>query len=1008
MKINLLKISAISALFLLDNPAYAAISKRIAAGELPAKSMYMPRAHAQLNITGTVLDENSQPVPGVTVRNTATGISVQTDANGRFNIEASAGNVLRLTFIGYTQQDITIGAQSSVTVKLVPSSKALNEVVVVGYGTQDMNKVTSAVSHVTPDEFRQSGSRNALDLIQGKVAGLNITRTAGSNPNSSPSVQLRGVVSVAGSASPLYVVDGIPITSTNILDLLQQDDIASIDVLKDGSGAAIYGTTANAGVILITTKKGKEGPPQFEYSTYFRKEAVTRKLDFLTADEFRARIASGDIKQQDFGSSTDFFDQMINRSNLSQNHNFSFSGGTKNTSYRAAINYRDLQGIAKENGRKEYTIRANITQTGLNDRLKLSLDIATNVNKANLLGGDGWVEGELTKNPTLSNYNADGSFRYDRISTNEFARLQTETNYRKQQTTSASGKAELKIIEGLKASVFGSIVRNNNNDGAYRLRNSEASLEDGDYPGGGYAYRGSDLNQNYAVEPTLEYNKVFAKKHNFTALLGYSYRYEINEGMGASNRLFINDLFHEDNLGQGGALALGKAGMSSYKNDNTLAAVFGRLNYAYDDKYLLQLILRREGSSRFGDNNKFGNFPSVSAGWTITQEDFMKSVSAVNYLKLRVGYGVTGNSGFANNASRVTLGGGGRYIYPDGNYFETYGPNRNPNPNLKWETKRELNIGLDFTLLNNRLSGQLELFDRTTKDLLDTYTSPQPPFVQPSIYTNVGTISSKGIELALSYKAIKTKDFNWDMDATFSTLKNKLDSYSNSEYTIKYLTFAGIGGAGALGNAVTTYEGGALGEFYGKRFAGFTPDGKWLFYNRAGQAVSNTQINNSQEPAVTDLARIGNAIPKYYASWTNNFSYKNWDFRFFFRGKFDFDVLNTSALTYANRTWSGNLLSSTFEKYSQINDTYQYSDYYIESGSFVKLDEVTIGYNFRVKTKLVRNLRIYATGQNLALFTGYTGNDPDLVQDTGTGPGVDNRSRYPNTRSFVFGLNVGF
>ncbi|MBL4676431.1 MAG: SusC/RagA family TonB-linked outer membrane protein [Mucilaginibacter sp.] len=958
-------------------------------------------------VTGTVADENNALLPGVTITNEASKVSTVSVVNGKFIIQAAANETITFSFLGYNKLSQVAGDATTLTIKLVPSPRAMNEVVVVGYGTQDRDKVTSAVDHVTTKDFRQSGARNPLDLIQGKVAGLNLTRTSGSNPNSGVAVQLRGAVTVTGSSSPLYVVDGIPYPNANILDVLQQDDIESIDVLKDGSGAAIYGTTANAGVILVTTKKGRDGAPRVDYSSYFRKEYVQRRPDFLNANEYRQRIASGDINQEDFGSSTDFYDQLINHDNLSQNHNLSVSGGTNKTTYRASINYRNLEGIAKENGREEYSMRLNLNQTALQDRLKMQFNLASNFNNANLLGGGGW-ESELTKNPTLSNYNADGTYRFDLTSTNEYARLFQETNRRKQQTTTASGRADLTIIDGLKASVFGSVVRDSYTDGQYKLKASEASMEDTDFPGGGYAYRGTSLFQDFAFEPTIQYDKTFAQKHAFTALIGYSYRYHIEEGHSADNRGFINDLFHEDALQEGAALGVGKANINSFKNDNTLIALFTRLNYAYDDKYLAQFILRREGSSRFGDNHKFGYFPAASLGWVISKENFMQSLSAINFLKLRLGYGVTGNSGFENNASRVTLGGGGKYLFPDGQYLETYGPNRNPNPDLKWETKRELNIGLDFTLLNNRLSGKLDLFKRTTKDLLDTYTSPQPPFIQSSIYTNVGSISSKGIELGLSYKAVKSGDFSWNTDATFSTLKNTLDSYSNDQYKVLYKTFGDIGGAGALGNAITTYEGGELGEFWGKRFAGFTADGKWLFYNRNGEKVTNDQINISKDRNLTDLAKIGNAIPKFYASWGNDFHYKNFDLRVFLRGKFDFDILNTTALSYANKTWSGNLLKSTFSKYNQINDTYQYSNYYLESGTYVKLDEVTLSYTFRLKTKWINNLRVYFTGQNLATITGYTGGDPDFVLDTGTGPGIDSRGAYPSTRTFLLGLNVGF
>ena len=988
----------------------------------PAGATTAPNtAVAQKTITGVVLDEKKIGLPGVGIKiQGKTGAAV-TQGDGKFSISVSSPtDILVFSYIGYQSKSIAAGTGASpLTVNLVPSgAQSLSDVVVVGYGTMKSKEVTSAVAHVDTAQFRQSGARSPLDLIQGKVAGLNITRAGSSNPNSGPSVQLRGVVSVSGSASPLYVIDGIPGGNP---DLLQQDDILSVDVLKDGSGAAIYGTSANAGVILITTKKGKPGPPTFNYSSYLRKEFVQRRLDFLSPDEFRAKLNSGEINGVDYGGNEDLYGSLINRDNLSQNHNLALSGGTDKTSYRASLNYRDLQGIAKENGRKEYTGRLNINQKGFDDKLNIQLNLATNINNANLLsnGGttdffnnelnaSGWEE-ELAKNPTKQIFNPDGSYYYDNQSTNQYARLFNNTSYRKQQTTSADLKADFDIAKGFKASVFGSMQRDNFVDGGYATLGSENSIENSDYPGGGYAFKNNFLSQAYAFEPTLQYNTTVADKHSFTALAGYSYQYNIEEGAKASTRGFLNDQFNEDNLGAGQALADGKADMGSFKNDNTLIAFFGRVNYAFDNKYLVQLILRHEGSSRFGANNKWGNFPAVSLGWNVTEEKFMENVKWVNYLKLRAGYGVTGNSGFANNASRVTLGGGGKYLFPDGTYRETYGPTRNPNPNLKWESKRETNIGADFTLFNSKLTGSLDLFDRTTKDLLDTYVTPQPPYVQTTIYANVGNISSRGIELALSYQAVKTKDFTFSMDFTGSTIKNTLNSYSNDVFAVNYRTFGDIGGAGDLGQAITTYEGEAIGTFYGKRFAGFDADGKWLFFNRNGVPVRNDQINYSKDKNLSDLAPIGNAIPKYYASYTANFTYKNFDFRVFLRGKFDYDILNTTALTYGNPSITGsNYLRDAFGKYSQINDTFMYSDYYIESGTNVKIDEVTLGYNFKLKSRYIRNLRVYATGQNLATITGYSGNDPDFVQDTGLGPGIDNRGAYPSTRSFLFGVNVGF
>ncbi len=976
----------------------------------PAPVTKLPGAKApvvadDITVKGKVTDKTTgEPLIGVSIRVKGGTLGVVTDASGSYSILVPDNGTLVATYIGYQTAEVPVNKGRLLNISLQPAANNLNEIVVVGYGSQKKGEITSATAHTDTADFRQSGSRNALDLIQGKVAGLQITRTGGSNPNSGVAIQLRGVVTVTGDSGPLIVIDGIP---GGNLDLLQQDDIESIDVLKDGSGAAIYGTSANAGVILVTTKKGKAGPPQYAYSNYFRREYLSKRPDFLTAAEFRDKINSKQLDATDYGHTSDFFNDLVHKNNLSQNHNFSLMGGTDKTSYRASINYRNLEGFAKQNDRREYTLRLNVNQKGLKDRLTTQINLVTNFNNANLLGGGGW-EDQLSKNPTLSNYNPDGSFYFENTSTNQLARLMQETNKRKQQTTAADAKMDLQIIDGLKASIFGSVQRDSYIDGAYRDLKSEFSIENDVYKNGGYASRATALNQNFAVEPTIQYNRTFAHDQTLTAIFGYSYRYNVNEGFNANNYGFVNDIFEENNLGAGNQLSAGKAGMGSYKNDNKLIAFFGRVNYSFNDKYLAQFILRKEGSSRFGANHKWGYFPAASAGWAVTREDFMKNVNFINYLKLRVGYGITGNSGFNNYASLVTLGTGGIYRFPDGEYRQTYGPDRNPNPDLRYEKKKELNIGADFTLFNNRITGAIDVYNRKTQDLLDTYVTPQPPFIRSSIYANVGTISAKGIELSLSFAAIKNKNFKWNMDLAASTTKNTLDSYSNSIYKQEYKTFGGIGGFGALGDAIRTYEGGKLGEFWGKRFAGFDADGKWLFYKRDGSKVRNDQINNSFDRNVTDYAPIGNAIPKYYASWTNTFNYKGFDLRVFLRGKFDYDILNTTAISYGNKVSKTNLLRSAFTKYAQINDTYMYSDYYLESGTFVKLDEVTFGYTFKLKTNYIRNLRVYVSGQNLATMTKYTGNDPDFIADTGLGPGIDGRGPYPSTRTFLLGLNVGF
>ncbi len=964
-------------------------------------------------ISGKVTDARTgEAISGATIVVNGTTLGTASAQDGTFSISVPQNaRSLTVSSVGFGSEDVTLGTSNNIEVALQFGKQSLDEVVVVGYGTQRRKEVTSAVATVKAEDFNQGGARNALDLIQGKVAGLAITRTGSSNPNSGVAIQLRGVTSLVGSLAPLIVIDGIP---GGNLDLLQQDDIESFDVLKDGSAAAIYGTRANGGVILVTTKKGKAGPARFDYSTYFRKEFVTRRPDFLTAAQYREKVVS-DPRFAQYGvgvyaHNSDFFNDLVNHDNLSQYHNLALSGGSANTSYRGSLYYNDFQGIALENSRKQYGTRLSLNHRGLNDRLTAQVNVVSNFNRSNLLGGGGW-EDQLTRIPTLSNYDTAGNFFFQPTNTNQYARLFQQKNWRDQQTSSLDAKFSLELLKGLRASIFGSMQRNSWIDNFYADLASETSIENPVTPAGGgtaapgaSASKSTQLSIDYAVEPTLEYTTRIGTNHSIAAIGGYSYQYSVTESFNASNSGFFSDVFENNNLGAGNQLAAGRSGIGSNKFDNTLIAFFGRINYSFSDKYMASFIFRREGSSRFGKNHKWGDFPAISIGWNILRENFMSGMDLFNNLKLRAGYGVTGNSGIPNYQSLVTLSTGGQYFYPDGSLAQTYGPSRNPNPDLRWEKKGEFNIGLDFSLLKNRLGGSIDVYQRRTTDLLENYNTQLPAFIQSTIFTNVGTIENKGIELTLNATPVTGKNFTWSMDFTASTQSNKMVRFSNDLYKITFKEYGGIGGFGALGSAIRTVEGGKLGNFYGRRFAGFDPNGKWLFYAADGKPILASQINPT-----TDRAVIGNGIPKYYASWTNDFSYKNFDLRVFFRGRFGNQILNTMDISYGNKqALPGNVLNSAFGKNAQLNDTYQYSDYYLEPGGFLKLDNVTLGYKIKLNTTYIRNFRVYASGTNLITMTKYTGNDPDFVNDTGLGAGVDSRGPYPSTRQFTIGLNAGF
>jgi len=969
---------------------------------------------ATRTITGKVTTSGTrEPVSGVSVRVKRGRNGTSTLDDGSFSLRVnSADKVLVLSHVGYETREVAIDGSDLMNLDLKRSSDSLSDVVVVGYGSLRRGQVTSAVADVKPGDFNQGGARNVLDLIQGKVAGVNLTRTAGANPNSGVSFQIRSATSVTGGNSPLIVIDGIP---NGNLDLLQQDDIASFSILKDGSAAAIYGTQANGGVILITTKKGRSGPTRFDYNGYVSKLYIRQRPHFLTGEEYRKYATSGLFNTAGmqsyttgiYSTNTDMYDLVTNHDNLTNYNNLAISGGGNNTSYRASLYYSHLDGIAKANDRKQYGARFSLQGKGLDNRLNVQLDLITNFNKANLFGGGQWGSA-LTRLPTMPLYDSTGQFYSVNGISNPASDLAHRQNYRDQSTNSADGKVTLELWKGIRAGMFGSILRDSWEDNDYRDLLSDDSRYNGDAPKGGYAGKASTVNTRYDFTPTIEYSRGFGD-HHVAAVAGYDYQYDIFSNWSASNRGFQNDLLTSFNLGAGTLLGLGKGSEGSAKSTDKLIAFFGRINYDFRERYMLQLVFRREGSSKFGANHKWGNFPAASIGWDIAKEDFMKGVTWANQLKFRAGYGVTGNSGIDPYQSLVRLSTGGQYAYPDGVYRQTWGPSNNPNPDLKWEKKAETNIGLDFGLLNNRLTGSFDAFYRKTTDLLSTYNAQLPPYVQGGIYTNVGSFSSEGLELALSYMAVKTRNFSWKTDVTASTTSNKVISLSNGLYHVSFVDFGGIPGAGALGNALRLDSTGRVGNFYGRRFAGFDANGNWQFYKKDGKTVVGlSQITDA------DKVILGNALPKLYLSWTNSFTYKDFDLRVFFRGRFGYKILNSMALSYGNNAaLPNNVLKETFTKFAKIRQTYQYSDYYLEPGGFLKLDNVTLGYTFRLHSALVRSLRLYVSGSNLAIFTKYKdGNDPDFVSDqfanTGSSPGIDAVGQYPSSRNYLVGVNFGF
>ncbi|WP_240643080.1 SusC/RagA family TonB-linked outer membrane protein [Sinomicrobium pectinilyticum] len=986
------------------------------------------RNSAQLTVSGTVTDETGVPLLGVSVLEKGTQNGTTTDFEGNYSLQVSSSDaVLEFSYLGMKTVSRTVDNNATINVKMAEDNQSLDEVVVVGYGTQSRRSVTTSVAKVSAEDFNQGVVTSPLNLIQGKIPGLAITQPGGNNPNSSASFQIRGVTSVTGDRSPLIVIDGIP---GGNLDLLQPNDIESFDILKDGAAAAIYGTRGNNGVILITTKTGKAGKTTFDYSTYLSRDFVRNRPEFLSASEYRGLIDRGIVSpNNDLGYSTDIYDELLDKSNLSQYHNFVASGGSENGNYRVSLYMSELDGIAKENSRKEYGFRASFNQSTADKKFHFQGSFTINLNDANLLGGGdfGLVSEWNPTAPIYAPYSVEqgtplyneGRYGYYQPQNgyNPFSQYENRINKRDQVTFSGDAKVSYEVIEGMTIAVFGSYQRNSWNDRYYRSTRDWSQYNEGSsYNGTAYARKGNHVSYTRTFEPTLNYTKSI-DDHSFEMLGGYSYQYTTTEEYSMDNSGFTTDAFEDWNFGSGNAItddSLPPINLGSLKDDNTLIAFFSRLNYSYLDRYFLQASIRYEGSSRFGVNNKWGSFPAVSAGWLISDEEFMENMDFLSNLKLRVGYGITGNQGIPNYRSMIILGTGGKYPVFDESgtpvYYQTYGPNRNPNPDLKWERKKEWNIGLDFGLLQNRITGSIDVYDRKTEDLLYDYAVSQPSYIHRNLYTNVGVLKNSGVELALSFAVMNKEDFSWNMDFVGNYQKNELASLSNDLYTAEEIRGGNIGNPGNLGDAIRNKEGQSIGNFYGKKFAGFTDNGEWLFYKADGS------VGRTDEMTEEDNVVLGNGFPNFNASLSNTFKYKNFDLTLFFRGKFDYDILNTLDLFYGNPTLlPGNVLSSAVDNIGKITEAPQYSDYYLEKGDFVRLDNVTLGYNFKMGSNSpFSSLRLYVNARNVFTITGYSGQDPE-VSDTGLYPGIegiydgsDGRKYYPRTTTLTTGINIQF
>jgi TonB-linked SusC/RagA family outer membrane protein len=957
-------------------------------------------------ISGVVSDK-SGPLPGVSVSLKNSSQGVQTDSKGSFALRGvSSNSILIFSFVGYQTQEVSVGTKTKINILLKEAQNELKEVVVVGYGTQKRGEVTSAVASIKAEDFNKGAVANPLQLIEGRVAGLTISRTS-SDPNVAPSIQLRGVSSLRGNNEPLIIIDGIQ-SSMSGLNAIAPENIGAIDVLKDGSAAAIYGVRGNNGVVIVTTKTPLKGSTQVEYSSFISTQTAAKKPDVLTAEEFvNYGKKTNNAKIVDKGGRDNAYSELLNTSNFSQSHNLTASGGNSQSNYRASINYINLDGIVINTGRESKNISFAANQKALDNKLTLSFNMTNSSIKANPIIDNNAFYQAITRNPTIPIYNADGSYYQDYSSYDDYnpVAIMNERNYSDDiKINLSSAKANYEIIPGLNTSVFYSLEKISNKRDEYIQIGEYTSIKDG-YKGSAFIKNENRSNSNF--EWVTNYTKKI-KEHTFNALIGYSYQkneYNLNQ---MRNKGFYSDFFETNNIGSGSFLQAGRAEMRSLREESELDSYFGRLNYNYSEKYLLSASIRREGSTKFGSANTHALFPAISAGWTITKESFMEDVKWVSFLKLRAGYGVTGSLPRDSYQSILRYKVGAGYWDPYTNaWVSTWGPGNNANPDLKWEKNTSYNLGLDFGLLDRKINGSIDVYKRKTTDLIDDGLVEQPSNIFSRKIYNVGSIQNTGVEISLGGSLVKTASFEYKANLAMSYEKNKVLALS-TPYEDRY----NFPAPGNIGTAQRLQVGKSIGSFYGYKYNG-NINGDWNFENLDGK------------PELTDNDKtfLGSGMPKYKASLMNTFTYKGFDLGIFLRGMFDYKVLNEGRIYYGTKSaidkTGRNVYKSTLE--SPITADPRFSDYYLENGDFVRIENISLGYTWNIKESKynIRSLRLYTNVNNVATITNYSGLNPDVtltstqpgnpdVVLTGIEPGIERRGQYPLTTTFTFGLNIGF
>lgn len=969
-------------------------------------------AFAQLTVTGNAQSTSGEPLIGVNVVEKGTTNGTVTDLDGNYTLRVAKGKTLVFSYIGFLSQEVVVnGAKVNVTLK--EDTETLDEVVVIGYGSMARKDVTSSITTVKADQLNVGVFSDAASMLQGKVAGLTITTTG--DPNGSPSITLRGSSSLrTGQAmQPYYVIDGIPGVDISIV---APDDIESIDVLRDATATAIYGSKAANGVIIINTKKGKHGAERtnVSYSGYVAFDNILNTLDMASADDLRAYAeATGATLANDMGANTNWQDEVL-RTAISTNHNLSINGGAGKTTYMASINYQDREGVITGSSMDRLNVRSLVTTKVLKDRLELSAGVNAKYGKA--IGvpmnneGASVLDAMNYFSPMLPVRNEDGSWTTGSGSKNynPLSLIYENTSETMYKNTQLLGKASLEIIEGLKWNVNYSFTNNQSTYSAYDSHNTQL---EGISAYNGRATRNTYFGHEHIFETFGNYDTTINDIHKLSVMAGYSWEEKMsNDGFGLTVHDFYDDVLKWNQLTYASTIDGIPAVQSGTKETIRNISFYGRASYSFNSKYMIQATVRRDGSSVFGKNNQWGTFPSVSVAWNITEENFMKNQNLFDNLKFRLGYGVSGNAlGFGAYTAIATYGASGFFDY-NGKQWRTLAATKNANPDLKWETTGMFNVGLDYGLLNGSLSGTIEFYNKKTKDLIWNYPVSTNLYPFGDIAANVGEITNQGIEISINAVPVQTKNFTWNTTVTLSHNKNTVNRLSNDKFEVGVFTQGDpmVAGVSSEGYTQRIIEGEPLGTFFTYEFAGFNDAGKATYYVRDENTGERTG-ETTEQPGYKDRTITGCAQPKLNFGWNNTFNYKNWNATVFFTGVFGNDIYNGTRANYMSPEMLAggkNVLKEFLD--NPTTSASLPSDRFIENGSYLRLSTLSLGYTFKNFNGWLQNLQLYVTCNNLFTITGYKGLDPE-VNMGGIDPGIDYRwSVYPHTRTTMVGVKINF